>query len=344
MIEQKLKGHALKRLSGLLVALFCLSIHAFSTGAHDGDIKTGAVEPLAIRVGALKGPTGIGMIHLFDGQAILPPSVSLVMEAVASADAMAARILSGGLDAAVLPVNMAAKLYNSGIPYRMLAVVGNGMVKVITTDDTVKTILDLRGRDIWVAGQGATPEYVLRTILPASGVNPDVDLRMIFNMPYPEIAASMISGKIKLAVLPEPFATQVLTGTGTARAAFSISALWASATGQEDYPMSVFVVRSELLDKQPEAVLALLKSYEASISSVMADPHAAGILVEKYDLGLKAAIAEKAIPACAFTFIPAVQARASVETLLAAFLSSSPVSIGSKLPDDSWYADVARQD
>ncbi len=343
MIERKLKGHALKRLPCLLALLFCLTMHAYATGAYDADEKSASQEPLEIRVGALKGPTGIGMIHLFSGEVILPPSVHLAMEAVASADAMAAKILSGGLDAAVLPVNMAAKLYNSGIPYRMLAVVGNGMVKVLTTDAGVETIHDLRGRDVWVAGQGASPEFVLRTILQASGLNPDSDLRMIFNMPFPEMAASMVSGKIDLAILPEPFATQVIMGNSSARVPFSISTLWANATGQDDYPMSVFVVRSELIDTQADAVRALLAAYEASIASVLSKPHNAGILVEKYDMGLKAAVAEKAIPACAFTFIPAVQARASVEALLEAFLKSSPASIGSRLPDGSWYADVAIQ-
>jgi len=327
----------------IVLLLFCSAMYAFAGGASDASEKNSVASPVIIRVGALKGPTGIGMIHLFEGHAILPGSASLAMEAVASADAMAARLLSGQLDAAALPVNMAAKLYNAGIPYRLLAVVGNGMVKVLTTETTVNSIGDLRGRNVWVAGQGATPEFVLRTILPAKGMHPDSDIDMIFSMPYPEIAASMIAGKISLAILPEPFATQVLLGNSSARVPFSVSSLWKEATGQEDYPMSVFVVSSKLIEEQPAVTRALLAAYKSSIERVMEDPHTAGLLVEKHDMGLTAAIAEKAIPACAFAYIPAMQARSSIETLLFAFLASSPASIGSKLPDESWYADVAHK-
>jgi len=282
------------------------------------------------------------MIGLFEAPPSLPDGAAASFEAVASADAMAAKLLSGELDAAVLPVNMAAKLYNSGLPYRLVAVVGNGMVKVVTTDPAIRSIADLRGRDAFVAGQGATPEYLLRTVLPKAGLDPSADLRLIFSMPYPEIAASVVAGRIDLAVLPEPFATLALKGNPAARVPFSLSALWTEATGQADYPMSVLVVRASLVADRPGAVAALMDAYAASIRGALADPSAAGLLVEKHDMGLKAPIAAAAIPACAFVFIPAAEARPAVEALLSVFLAASPAAIGSKLPDGGWYATVKR--
>jgi NitT/TauT family transport system substrate-binding protein len=326
------------------IAAFMISFPAFALGGKEASVATESapLPPLVMRVGALKGPTGIGMIRLFETPPVLPDSVTVAVEAVASADAMAARLLSGELDAAVLPVNMGAKLYNSGLGYRLVAVVGNGMVKPVTTDPSIVSIADFRGRDVYVAGQGATPEFLMRTVLPKSGLDADKDLRMIFNMPYPEIAASIVAGRIDVAVLPEPFATLALKGNPAARVPFSLSELWSSATGQPDYPMSILVVRSSLIAERPAAVAAFLSAYEASIKSVLADPAAAGALVEKHDMGLKAPIAAAAIPACAFVFIPAVKARPAVEALLSVFLASAPASIGSKLPDGAWYADLTR--
>ncbi|HUW68974.1 MAG TPA: MqnA/MqnD/SBP family protein [bacterium] len=329
-----------------IIALLAASACLLPLSAMGGKVNTvpshPALEPIVIQIGAIKGPTGIGAIRLFEDDPVLPDNARFGIQGVASADAMVAKMLSGELDAAVLPVNMAAKLYNAGQPYSLLAVVGNGMVKLVTTDATITSIADLKGRDVYVAGQGATPEYLLRTIMPKYGIDADKDVHLIFNMPYPELAASVVAGRVAIAVLPEPFATLALKGNAQARVPFSLSALWSSVTGQADYPMSVFVIRAHLVAERPEAVAALLADYRASITSVIGDPAAAGELVERYDMGLKAPIATAAIPSCAFVFIPALEARASIEALLSVFLAAAPASIGSKLPDEAWYASVKR--
>lgn len=326
-------------------AAFSLASAAFALGGKEPSrdaAQAAPLEPLVVRVGALKGPSGIGMIGLFEDPPALPQAATAAFEAVPSADAMAAKLLSGELDAAVLPVNMAAKLYNAGLGYRLVAVVGNGMVKLVTTDPSLSSPADLRGRELYVAGQGATPEFLMRTVLPEVGLDPERDLRMVFNMPYPEMAASLVAGRIDSAVLPEPFATLALSGNRDAAVPFSLTELWRRATGQDDYPMTVFVVRASLIDERPAAVAALAAAYESSIRSTIADPVAAGTLVEKHGMGLKAPVAAAAIPACAFTFVAAPEARSAVEALLSVFIAAVPASVGGKLPDDAWYADLAR--
>lgn len=296
----------------------------------------------ALRVGALKGPTGIGMIQLFEAPPALPQGDRVTMEAVASADAMAAQLVAGELDAAVLPVNLAAKLHNAGVPYRMVAVVGMGMVSVVTTDPAIRSFEDLKGRELFVAGQGATPEYVLRTIARKKGLDPDRHLTLAFQMPPPEIAASLVAGRISAAALPEPFATQALKGNPKARVPFSLDALWKEATGRAGYPMSVFVMREGLLKDRGASAKAIAKAYETSVAWVKAHPAEAGALVEKHDLGLKAAVASAAIPRSAYVFVPAREARPDAEALLSVFLAIAPKSIGGKLPAPDFYAELQR--
>jgi len=318
-----------------LAAVLLLSTFAFGSGGNPTASKI-------VRMGALKGPTGIGMVTMFETPPALPQGDSLALEAVASADAMAAKLVSGELDAAVLPVNLAAKLHASGLPYRMIAVVGMGMVSVVTTDPAIRSFEDLKGREIHVAGQGATPEYLLRTISKQRGLDPDKDLNLVFRLPYPEIATSLVAGRISLAVLPEPFATQALKGNSRARVPFSLDALWQEATGRPGYPMSVFVMRDALLRERPGTAKAIVDAYEASITWVKAHPVEAGALVEKHDLGLKAAVASAAIPRSAYVFVSARAARGDVEALLSVFLAISPKSIGGRLPSPDFYAEITR--
>jgi len=292
----------------------------------------------AVRLGALKGPTGIGMIHLFETPPELPGGGRLEPVAVPNAEVMTAKAVSGEYDFAVLPLNMAAKLYSAGIPLSLAAVVGDGMVSFLTSDPAVSSLADLKGKEIFVAGQGATPDYLLRRLLKETGLDPEKDLRLAYSLPYPEMAAALAAGKISTAVLPEPFATLALQANPALKSPLDLGALWTKATGQKSYPMSALVVSRKLAAERPEAVRAVLAAVKSSIEAVKADPASAGLLVEKHELGLKAPVAAKAIPRSAYVFVPAPGARPAVEALLRVFLETSPASIGGKLPDGGFYA------
>jgi NitT/TauT family transport system substrate-binding protein len=297
-----------------------------------------SAAPREIVVGALKGPSGIGMARLFQAPPAPADGSELRLVAVPSADLMMAKLISGEYDAGVLPINIAAKLYSSGIGLRLAAIVGEGMVSFLTNDPGISSLADLKGAQVHVAGQGATPDFLFKRLLKGAGIDPSKDISLDYSLPYPEAAAAIAAGKISNAVLPEPFATMARIANPALRSPLDLGALWTQATGQASYPMTAFVVSSKLARERPQAVQAMLKAYGASIAWVLARPEEAGALVEKLDLGLKAAIAARAIPLSAYVFTPAPEARRSVEALLGVFLESAPSSVGGKLPDDGFYA------
>lgn len=290
----------------------------------------------AVTIYALKGPSGIGMIGLFEE----PPRVAgltLSAQALASADLMVARFLSGEAKAGILPPNIAAKLRAAGRPIVTAASVGNGMLSLVTSDKTIRTIRDLRGKEIYVAGQGATPDYVFRRLLAVNGIDAEKDVQLRFSMAYPEMAQSLIAGKISIAVLPEPFSTMARTGSETLAVPFDLQDEWAHAGGSAAYPMTLLVFDEGFARTHPAAVDAIRRSYRQSIEWVTANPGEAGVLVEKHDLGLKAGIAAAAIPRSGFAYVDSRQARPAIEALLSVFLAYAPGSIGGKLPDDGFY-------
>jgi NitT/TauT family transport system substrate-binding protein len=112
---------------------------------------------------------------------------------------------------------------------------------------------------------------------------------------------------------------------------------WKRAGGSETYPMTLLVVDSAFAVAHPLAVRTIAEAYRDSLAWVVAHPSEAGQLVEKYSLGVKAAVATAAIPKSAYAYAPAAEARPSIEALLKAFLEASPASIGGRLPPDSFY-------
>ncbi len=284
----------------------------------------------------LKGPSAIGAIKLFE----TPPSgggVTFSAQALPGADLMVAKLLSGEAKIGILPPNVAAKLAAAGRPLMAAAVVGNGMLSLLSSDPSVLTIDDLKGRKIAVAGQGATPEYVFRKILAAKGLNNDKAVQLDFSLPYAEAALSVASGKIDLALLPEPFATMATAANPLLTLVSDIQTEWAALDASADYPMTVLVVDSQFASEYPAALSAFLEAYRVSITWVKDQPSAAGLLAEQYDLGLKAAIAAAAIPKSAYVFKTACEAKPALQDLFTLFLEYSPASIGGKLPEAGFY-------
>jgi NitT/TauT family transport system substrate-binding protein len=212
------------------------------------------------------------------------------------------------------------------------------MLSLLTDDPSIRDISDLRGKTVEVAGQGATPDYVFRRILLFRGLDPGRDLRLSYALAYPEIAQSLIAGRIATALLPEPFATMAKAGKPSLRQIGDIQAEWAEASGvSASYPMTVLAVDAGFAASHPGAVRIIMDALGASIRWVRDHPDEAGALAEKHGMGLRASVAAAAIPRSAYVFIPALEARPALEALFRAFLEFSPASIGGALPPDRFY-------
>ena len=292
------------------------------------------VKPLTIY--SIKGSPGVGMVRLFEEPPRIP-GFDVKVEALAQADLMAARFISGEAKVGILPPNMAAKIASSGKDLRAAAIIGNGMLSLLSSDTSVKSLADLRGKTVEVAGQGATPEFVFRKILEFNGLTPDRDVRLGYSMAPPEIAQSLIAGKVSIALLPEPFATMALTGKPDLVSVVDIQQEWSMAGGKENFPMTLLVVDGAFASENPGAVKEILNAVKTSIEWVKAHPAEAGRLVEKHELGLSASVVAAAIPKSNYVFIPVSEGRTALEALFGLFLEYAPASIGGALPGEGFY-------
>lgn len=315
---------------------------AVSPSDQQPGVSKSLEKPEIIKAAALNGPSGVGMVYLFEGEQNLD-GVPLQMEIAATPDVLLPKLLKGEIDMGILPPNAAAKVYtknNCAVIFG--AIVGNGMLNLITEDESVSSFEDLKGKTVYVAGQGSTPDYMIRYLAEKSGLEVNTStsdsLTLDFSIPTAELAAALISGKIAYAFVPEPFATVAQMNKSTIRRAFDVQKLYSDYSGNSSsYPMTVLVIRKAFAEKYPHFVDLFLEQYKLSIEKVNSDPGSAGVLVEKYSLGLKAPIVAKAVPNASFVYTEGQQARTEVETLLSLFLQFAPESIGGVLPDEGFY-------
>ena len=292
----------------------------------------------ALTIYTIKGPSGVGMIQLFETAPKAPP-FTVRIETLPQADIMASKIIAGEVLIGVLPVNAAAKIASSGKKIQVAAILGNGMLSLLTADPAIKQLEDLKGKEVYCTGQGSTPEFVFRCILNAKNLDDATGPKLNFSLSYPEIAASLIAGRIQTALLPEPFASMARDGKRSLRSVVDIQKEWAALEGSNgaNYPMTALVVDASFAAANPAVMKSILEAIRASNKWVVSHPREAARLVEKYDFGLRPPVIERSIPLSNYVFIPAQEARPAIETLFKVFLEQMPQSIGGKLPADSFY-------
>ncbi len=298
-----------------------------------------------IRVGLLNGPTCVPAAYLMENKKTITgigADADFTYEKFAEPQALLPKMIKKEIDVGFMPANVAAKVYNSGNKSIITcAVVGLGNLSLITTDENIHTFKDLKGKRVYVAGQGATPEYMFRYLLKENKMTWEgdkSDVTMDFSIPTAQIAAQLISGKIQYAVVPEPFATIAKTKSDKVIAALDFQKEYLELTGEKEiYPLSVMVVRADFAKDNPKFMATLLAEYDAAVNWTIKNPAEAGALCEKHNLGLAAGIVTKAIPLSNYTFVPASSAKKSIEKLLKLFLENDKASIGGKLPDKGFY-------
>lgn len=310
--------------------------------AGDEGKKDAAAEPVAVRAAALKGPTAMGLVKFMsevDAGNLKDEDYSF--QIVASADEVAPLISKSEVDIAAVPANLASVLYNktSGA-VRVIAVNTLGVLYICELGDTVNTVADLRGKTIFSAGKGATPEYALEYVLRANGLDPTVDVTIEWKSEHAECVAALAQDATAIAMLPQPFVTTAQAKNDQIRVALDLNQEWAAACEAEGRDgkliTGVAVVRSEFADAHPEAVDAFLDHYRESVEFVNANTDEAAALVGGYDI-VPEAVAKKALPACNITFIDGADMKAQLSGYLEVLADQNADAVGGKLPGDDFY-------
>lgn len=310
---------------------------------QNGKLQLGKSASTAVRVGTINGPTGIAMAKMID-DSYLGENAKVTYDMEANAQLLPAKLLKKELDIALVPTNMASIIYNkSKGEVVLLSTDIWGLLSVVTTDSKIKSWNDLKGKQIDIFGQGATPEIAFKALVEDNKMDPKKDMtyKMAYDTPATLVAA-MASDNTKdgVAVLAEPFTSMLLAKNKNARILFDVQTEWKKSFGL-GFPMSSIVVRKEFLNEHPELVQAFLREFAYNLNYANANPSEVGKLVEKMpELTFTASIVTASIPRSDFRYESADGAKAAVSKYLKALYDYDPQTIGGKLPADDFYAKV----
>lgn len=296
-------------------------------------------EKTAIRVGALQGPTGIGMVKLMDDDAKETAKNDYTFTIAAAADEISGKLLTGELDIAAVPSNLAAVLFNkSEGEIQMLAANTLGVLYILENGNTIQSVEDLRGKTIYASGQGTVAEYAFNYVLTQNGIDPEKDITIEYKAEHAELATLMASGEVDLAILPVPHVTSVLTKNADVRVALDVTELWNEVSPEgSELVMGCVVVRKTFAEENPQAVQNFLEEYANSVTYVNGNVKEAAQMVETYGVMPSAAVAEKAIPDCNIVCLTGEEMKAAVNGTLQVLFDANPASVGGSMPGEDLY-------
>jgi NitT/TauT family transport system substrate-binding protein len=319
-------------LTVLLVTAGVLSAlgHAEEGEASD---SAGTARPELV-VAALRGPTGVGIAPYLADDVHSGDSGTYRFEIVPDPTVMVARLASGEAAVGMLPANVAAQLYNRGVPIQIGAVTLWGLLYVVGPEGSVDDWSDLAGETVQSIARGATPDLVTRHLLAENGVDPDSDVTLAYQFAPAELAQLVALGQEDLAVLPEPFVTQVLSRRADLAVLLDHQAGWESLYGTS-YPQTVVVVRTDVAARYPDAIDEALRLIDAGWSRVVSDPASAGELVANSDLGMPAAVVASALPRFNARYLPASESATALNRYFTVLHAFDPRSVGGTVPDEA---------
>ena len=289
-----------------------------------------------IRIAAMRGPTAMGLCGLMEKAAEGPVSGnSYEFTLEGSPDAVVPLVVRGDVDIAAIPANLASVLYNrTNGKIQALAINTLGVLYIAEKGNTVQSIDDLRGRTIYSAGKGATPEYALEYVLSANGLEVGKDVFIEWKSEHAECVAALKSDTNGVAMLPQPFAATAVLLDSSIRIALDLNQLWQDATGL-GLITGVTIVNRDFAAEHPDAIKAFLSDYSDSVSFVTSDSRAASVVASLGIVPEKAA--EAAIPYCNIVMIDGEEMHEALSFYLSVLETQNPQAVGGKAPLDDFY-------
>lgn len=292
---------------------------------------------VTVRIASLKGPTTMGLVRLWQQQDEGSAEGDYEFQMMTGADEIMPRMLKGEVDIALLPANAAAILYGkSGGAVSVIDINTLGVLYMVSGDESIGTVEDLKGKTIYLTGKGTTPDYALQYLL----AQHDIDLSEVtleYKSEATEVAALLKENPDSIGLLPQPFVTAACAQNEALSTVLDINEEWAALNGGQGMVTGVTVVRKAFLEEHPEAVDTFLKEHQASAQFANDNVEETAEMVAERGIVEKAPVAAKAIPACHITCITGEEMKTALLEYLEILFGQNPEFIGGAMPGDDFY-------
>ncbi len=321
-----------KILLSLMLVLVSMSM-LFANGSADASTadKNGKT---VIQVGSPKAPPILPVLKMIEDNA-MGNDVSIEIKYWKTAPEMIATVQEGKRDFYALPLTAVSVLYNKGMPIQLMNVNTWGPVYFLSTDTSVKSWKDLKGKIIYVQCKNSPADVMTQILLKDAGLKKgDYTIKY---MPKMEMANWLILGKGDYAVMIEPLASKVLKKNKNMKVVMSFEDEWKRIRNTKNrLPHAGFAVSKKFAKEHKALVLKFNKEFEKALNWVVSHPTEAGALAEA-KLGMKQKMIEASIPKMGLEYQNISTVEDQIKDFYKFFFQFNKKTVGGKVPDNNLY-------
>ncbi len=303
------------------------------TAANQADLK---LADLNLTIGSAPGPVTYPLAQMADQNG------KIVLKPWQSGEQLTAMVTAKEVQLCSTPISNAVLVYNKGLNVKLLMVTVWGMLYVMSADPDVKTLQDLKGKEVAISGQGGIQDLIFRHLLLKNNINPDQDLTITY-LDMAEASSRLAAGQLKYAVLNEPHSSIAAlnaqkTGVQLHRV-LDLTQEWNKLPGQEKtrMPMAGMIVVNDS-GITPAQASAFEKIYIETSEWVNSHGAEIGPIVEKHVPAMKAAAVTSSLQYARLQPQHAADCQAEVEAFFRELSQTADArAFGGKIPDAQFY-------
>lgn len=242
------------------------------------------------------------------------------------------------VDIALVPTDMAAKVYNKNSSYQICASIGQGSYYLVTSDPEVTGFNStLINKEIAIAGENSMTDNIVKAILKKNNIDETL-VKFKYTNTVPELVKTLTLGEIYTGIVPETSLTSLLyKHSGLKILASTNDAYENTFDISEGYPQFSVIVRKDFAKNNKEYVNKFLFKLKESIEFVNNNPLQAGAYGEELKIPIKPQILSKAIKRCNLKFIEIDKFKQNYEYFFDILYNYNNEAVGGTVPDESIY-------
>ena len=242
------------------------------------------------------------------------------------------------VDIALVPTDMAAKVYNKNSSYQICASIGQGSYYLVTSDPEVRGFNStLINKEIAIAVENSMTDNIVKAILKKNNIDETL-VKFKYTNTVPELVKTLTLGEIYTGIVPETSLTSLLyKHSGLKILASTNDAYENTFDISEGYPQFSVIVRKDFAKNNKEYVNKFLSKLKESIEFVNNNPLQAGAYGEELKIPIKPQILSKAIKRCNLKFIEIDKFKQNYEYFFDILYNYNNEAVGGTVPDESIY-------
>ena len=254
---------------------------------------------------------------------------------------------------AIVPANVAAKLFNEGSDIKVVATVTHGNLYMVGMPDApaVTDLTQLKGKIVASIGKGSVPDSLFKAMLkkagveyvvaegPAKAVATEGKVTLIYGADGAAVIPQVVTGKASYGIIGEPAVSTAAKSKGLQEKA-DMQALWNEVNGSEGgYSQAVLIMKSSLA-KDVSFTTSLLSQLQTNADKIVSSDEYAGQAVSNIQTvyestslkpeNMTASIIKRSN--VKIVSADTQEGLAEITAMLEAVLDVNPQSIGGKVP------------